>query len=76
MLARTIRSIISGILKDDGKGQPLAAENQKKLLMFKFNMKLGLNSIVNLNIMIKGIYGSLLFASRRGKLKKYRLFKN
>lgn len=32
--------------------------------------------VVNLNIMIKGIYGSLLFASRRGKLKKYRLFKN
>ena len=34
MHARTIRSIISGILKDDGTGQPLLTDNQKKLPMF------------------------------------------
>lgn len=34
MHARTIRSIISGILKDDGNGQPLLTDNQKKLPMF------------------------------------------
>ena len=34
MHARTIRSIISGILKDDGSGQPLVSENQKALPMF------------------------------------------
>ncbi len=30
MHARTIRSIISGILKDDGTGQPLLTDNQKE----------------------------------------------
>lgn len=34
MHARTIRSIISGILKDDGSGQPLVNDNQKRLPMF------------------------------------------
>lgn len=34
MYARTIRSIISGILKDDGSGQPLVNDNQKRLPMF------------------------------------------
>ncbi|MBC2871274.1 hypothetical protein H7271_06610 [Bittarella massiliensis] len=34
MHARTIRSIISGILKDDGTGQPLVNDNQKRLPMF------------------------------------------
>ena len=34
MHARTIRSIISGILKDDGNGQPLVNDNQKRLPMF------------------------------------------
>lgn len=34
MHARTIRSIISGILKDDGNGQPLVTDIQKKLPMF------------------------------------------
>lgn len=34
MHARTIRSIISGILKDNGSGQPLVNENQKRLPMF------------------------------------------
>ena len=34
MHARTIRSIISGILKDDGNGQPLLNDSQKKLPMF------------------------------------------
>lgn len=32
--ARTIRSIVSGVLKDDGNGQPLVNENQKRLPMF------------------------------------------
>lgn len=32
--ARTIRSIISGILKDDGNGQPLVNDSQKRLPMF------------------------------------------
>ena len=34
MHARTIRSIITGILKDDGSGQPLVNDTQKKLPMF------------------------------------------
>ena len=34
MHARTIRSIISGILKDNGSGQPLVNDNQKRLPMF------------------------------------------
>lgn len=34
MHARTIRSIITGILKDDGTGQPLVNDAQKKLPMF------------------------------------------
>lgn len=34
MHARTIRSIIFGILKDDGNGQPLVNDNQKRLPMF------------------------------------------
>lgn len=34
MHARTIRSIITGILKDDGAGQPLVNDTQKKLPMF------------------------------------------
>lgn len=34
MHARTIRSIISGILKDDGNGQPLVTDSQKRLPMF------------------------------------------
>lgn len=34
MHARTIRSIISGILKDDGNGQPLVNEIQKRIPMF------------------------------------------
>ena len=34
MHARTIRSIITGILKDDGTGQPLINDTQKKLPMF------------------------------------------
>ena len=34
MHARTIRSIITGILKDDGTGQPLVNDTQKKLPMF------------------------------------------
>lgn len=34
MHARTIRSIITGILKDDGTGQPLINDAQKKLPMF------------------------------------------
>ena len=34
MHARTIRSIISGILKDDGSGQPLVNDNQKRLPKF------------------------------------------
>ncbi len=34
MHARTIRSIVSGILKDDGNGQPLVNDNQKRLPMF------------------------------------------
>lgn len=34
MHARTIRSIISAILKDDGSGQPLVNDNQKRLPMF------------------------------------------
>ena len=34
MHARTIRSIISGILKDDGTGQPLLTDNLKKVPMF------------------------------------------
>ena len=34
MHARTIRSIISGILKDDGSGQPLVNDNRKRLPMF------------------------------------------
>ena len=34
MHARTIRSIISGILKDDGSGQPLVSDIQKRLPMF------------------------------------------
>lgn len=35
MHARTIRSIVSGILKDDGEGQPLVNDNQKNLPYFK-----------------------------------------
>lgn len=35
MHARTIRSIISGILKDDESGQPLVNDSQKRLPMFK-----------------------------------------
>lgn len=35
MHARTIRSIISGILKDDESGQPLMNDSQKRLPMFK-----------------------------------------
>lgn len=34
MHARTIRSIITGILKDDGTGQPIVNDVQKKLPMF------------------------------------------
>ena len=34
MHARTIRSIVSGILKDDGNGQPLVSDNQKRVPMF------------------------------------------
>jgi len=34
MHARTIRSVITGILKDDGSGFPLVDERQKKLPMF------------------------------------------
>lgn len=34
MHARTIRSIISGILRDDGNGQPLVTDKQKRLPMF------------------------------------------
>lgn len=34
MHARTIRSIVSGILKDDGKGQPLVSDHQKRVPMF------------------------------------------
>lgn len=34
MHARTIRSIITGILKDDGTGQPVVNDVQKKLPMF------------------------------------------
>lgn len=34
MHARTIRSIISGILKDDGSGQPLVTDTQKRVPMF------------------------------------------
>ncbi len=34
MHARTIRSIISGILKDDGNGQPLVNDTQKRVPMF------------------------------------------
>lgn len=34
MHARTIRSIVSGILKDDGEGQPLVNESQKRLPIF------------------------------------------
>lgn len=34
MHARTIRSIISGILRDDGSGQPLVNDKQKQLPMF------------------------------------------
>ena len=34
MHARTIRGIISGILKDDGNGQPLVTDSQKRLPMF------------------------------------------
>ena len=34
MHARTIRSIVTGILKDDGTGQPLVNDTQKRLPMF------------------------------------------
>ncbi|MCL2055025.1 MAG: hypothetical protein FWG90_11420 [Oscillospiraceae bacterium] len=32
--AKTIRSVVTGILKDDGLGQPLVSEEQKRLPMF------------------------------------------
>jgi hypothetical protein len=34
MHARTIRSVVEGILKDDGNGNPLIDDRQKKLPMF------------------------------------------